>query len=181
MSSRQFLARPSSHRQAPDASHSRGTERLLFNGAMRNLSWLDNIACQVPITAEGCEYPSSEHYFHAQKFVNAPDWQEAVRKETDPLAAKRLGRSGPLRQDWEEVKEEVMEEAVFLKFSQHRLLRRQLLETHPRELVEHAPDSCWGDGMDGSGRNLLGKVLMRVRQRLRDAESETQVPTGSSS
>eukprot|EP01062_Namystynia_karyoxenos_P044263 TRINITY_DN32535_c0_g1_i3.p3 TRINITY_DN32535_c0_g1~~TRINITY_DN32535_c0_g1_i3.p3 ORF type:complete len:112 (+),score=33.80 TRINITY_DN32535_c0_g1_i3:238-573(+) len=91
---------------------------------------------------------------------------ERVRTEVDPLRAKRLGRSGPLRADWEEVKEQVMETAIYAKFSQHAELRERLLRTAPRPLVERAPDACWGDGGDGSGRNLFGLALVRVRERL---------------
>ena len=43
-----------------------------------------------------------------------------------------------------------------------------LLGTHDAEIVEHTKsDSYWGDGGDGSGKNMLGKILMDVRERLK--------------
>lgn len=63
-----------------------------------------------------------------------------------------------------------MEEAVLAKFTQHDDLRQQLLSTGDTELIEHTRnDSYWGDGGNGRGQNWLGKILMRVRQHLKDA------------
>jgi hypothetical protein len=54
-----------------------------------------------------------------------------------------------------------------LKFTQHPHLRALLLSTGDALLVEHTEnDSCWGDGGDGSGKNRLGQILMRVRDEL---------------
>jgi ribA/ribD-fused uncharacterized protein len=62
-----------------------------------------------------------------------------------------------------------MREAVLAKFSQHPELRAELLATGDAKLVEHTDsDAYWGDGGDGSGRNMLGTILMEVRARLRD-------------
>jgi ribA/ribD-fused uncharacterized protein len=73
-----------------------------------------------------------------------------------------------LRPDWEAVKVDVMRRAVRAKFTQHTELRAILLETADAILVEHtARDAFWGDGGDGSGRNVLGQILMEVREELR--------------
>jgi hypothetical protein len=51
---------------------------------------------------------------------------------------------------------------------EHEELRELLLGTQNRQLVEHThKDSYWADGGDGSGRNMLGKLLMSVRDELR--------------
>ena len=51
----------------------------------------------------------------------------------------------------EKVKDEVMFNAVFAKFTQHKTLCQELLDTGDATLVEHtANDSYWGDGGDGS-------------------------------
>ncbi len=61
-----------------------------------------------------------------------------------------------------------MHEAVLTKFTQHADLREILLGTGDAVIVEHtANDSYWGDGGDGSGKNKLGQILMRVRDELR--------------
>ena len=61
-----------------------------------------------------------------------------------------------------------MRQAVRAKFETHVDLRVELLGTGDEELVENAPrDYYWGCGRDGSGRNMLGRILMEVREALR--------------
>ena len=63
---------------------------------------------------------------------------------------------------------EIMQQLVDAKFNQDEDLKRRLLQTGNRRLVEHtAVDSFWGDGGDGSGKNHLGECLMRTRNNLR--------------
>jgi ribA/ribD-fused uncharacterized protein len=120
------------------------------------------------IFLKGKRWPTSEHYFQAQKFAGEPD-EEEVRMCKTPMLAARMGRDRkrPLRRDWESVKERVMLDALRAKFTQHEELRAFLLGTGEAVLVEHtANDSYWGDGGDGSGRNRLGVLLMQVRAEL---------------
>jgi ribA/ribD-fused uncharacterized protein len=64
-----------------------------------------------------------------------------------------------------------MYDAVYAKFSQHKELKKLLLDTGDSTIVEHTKnDAYWGDGGDGSGRNQLGKTLMKVREDLRSAK-----------
>lgn len=121
-----------------------------------------------PITLKGKVWPTTEHYFQAQKFPGT-DYEEKIRLEKSPMIAARLGRSRTvkLRPDWESVKDGIMREAVLAKFSQHSELTKILLDTQDAVLIEHTTnDSYWGDGGDGSGRNMLGKTLMSVREEL---------------
>jgi ribA/ribD-fused uncharacterized protein len=127
-----------------------------------------------PIRRSGKTWPTSEHYFQAQKFVGTPD-EEEVRLAKSPMIAARMGRSRkcPLRADWESAKDRIMHEAVTAKFTQHADLREILLGTGDAKLVEHTEnDSYWGDGGDGSGKNMLGRILMRVRDELRKSQSK---------
>jgi len=122
------------------------------------------------IQVRGKRWPTSEHYFQAQKFAAQRD-QEEIRNASTPVLAARLGRDRKrkLRRDWEIVKVGVMREAVEAKFRQHPEFRVLLLETRDTQLIEHTDnDAFWGDGGDGSGRNELGRILMAVRQRLRE-------------
>jgi len=122
---------------------------------------------------KGKRWPTSEHYFQAQKFAGTPH-EEDVRACKRPAEAAAMGRDRklPLRRDWESVKEGVMMDALRAKFTQDEELKATLLGTGDAVLVEHtANDSYWGDGGDGSGKNRLGHLLMRLRAELR-AESE---------
>lgn len=122
-----------------------------------------------PIDLEGKTWPTSEHFFQAQKFAGT-EHEEAIRLEKSPGTAARMGRdrTKALRADWEAVKDDLMRRAVRAKFEQHPDLRAVLLETGDALLVEHtANDAYWGDGGDGTGKNMLGRILMEVREELR--------------
>jgi ribA/ribD-fused uncharacterized protein len=122
-----------------------------------------------PIRLDGQTWPTSEHYFQAQKFEDEMH-RDAIRMTASPMIVARMGRDRKkkLRADWESVKVGIMTDAVRAKFTQHDELRTLLLATGDAKLVEHTTnDSYWGDGGDGSGRNMLGQILMRVREELR--------------
>lgn len=129
-----------------------------------------------PITLDGDRWPTSEHYFQAQKFENR-DYREKIRKSNSPMQAARLGRDRKqkLRRDWESVKVGIMRAAVLAKFSQHEELQELLLSTGEAKIVEHTDnDDDWGDGGDGSGKNMLGRILMQVRETLRQEERKAE-------
>jgi ribA/ribD-fused uncharacterized protein len=120
-------------------------------------------------------WKTSEHYFQAQKFAGT-EFEEKVRLAPTPKEAAELGRNRkfPLRKDWETVKDDVMRDALRAKFTQHEDLRRILLGTKDATLVEHtANDNYWADGGDGSGQNMLGRLLMELREELKKDDSET--------
>jgi N-glycosidase YbiA len=118
---------------------------------------------------DGLYWPTSEHYFQAQKFAGTKHVEEVRRAHTPKLAAN-MGRerSRPLRSDWEQVKDDLMRAAVRRKFETHAEIRAVLLGTGDEQIVEAAPgDYYWGCGADGSGKNMLGIILMEVRETLR--------------
>ncbi len=114
-------------------------------------------------------WKTSEHYFQAQKFAGTA-YEETIRRAETPKKAASLGRSRrfPLRSDWEDVKDEVMRRAVLQKFQTHADIRETLLSTGDEEIVEASPyDYYWGAGQDDSGKNMLGIILMEIREILR--------------
>jgi len=118
-------------------------------------------------------WPTSEHYFQAQKFVGTFHL-EKIRLVNNPKDAAKMGRerSRPLRQDWEQVKDDIMRNAVLRKFETHADIRGILLSTDTEEIVENSPiDFYWGCGSDGSGKNMLGLILMEVREILHSTHS----------
>ena len=98
----------------------------------------DRYGCFSNFSAHGFEldghwWPTSEHYFQAQKFVGTKDdhHAEAIRQARSPMVAARIGRSRKVepRGDWEAVKDEVMRRAVRRKFETHTDIREVLLGT----------------------------------------------------
>jgi ribA/ribD-fused uncharacterized protein len=109
-----------------------------------------------------------EHYFQAQKFLDK-EYRELIRNSYSSKQAAELGRSRkiPIREDWEDVKDNIMYKAVLKKFETHSLLAKLLLSTGTSNIVENAPgDYYWGCGKDGSGLNKLGKILVKVRAEI---------------
>ncbi len=141
---------------------------IYFYGQTDPYSEFSNFA-PFGVEMDGVWWSTVEHYFQAQKFRDAA-YREKIRKSNRPKDAKALGmtRKVPLREDWERIKEGIMEAAVSKKFATHDGPRRLLLATGDEEIIENAPmDYFWGCGADGSGENRLGKILMRVRSDLR--------------
>ena len=120
---------------------------------------------------DGIWWPTSEHYFQAQKFVTTDSaWFEKIQTAKTPKEAAKMGRSRahPLRDDWEQVKDEIMYFGLVQKFATHEELQQILLNTKDEAIVENSPiDYYWGCGKDGTGKNRLGEILMRVRETLR--------------
>jgi len=113
------------------------------------------------------EYATVEHAFQAAKATT--EWQHhAVRACGTPGFAKQAGRQVTLRPDWEEVKYDIMVKCLREKFK-IKMFKRELLSTGHRELREDSPtDFEWG--ARNSGKNLLGKALMQIRQELHDSQ-----------
>ena len=124
---------------------------------------------------DGFWWTTSEHYFQAQKFVNSDrPWFEKIHAVKIPKEAAKMGRSRkhPLRSDWEQVKDEIMQQGVLCKFETHADIREILLGTGNELIIENSPiDYYWGCGKDGSGKNKLGTILMVVRDILREKDA----------
>lgn len=114
-------------------------------------------------------YQTTEHYYQAMKYTD-PKVHEYIRTQQTPREAMREARRPdlPLREDWENVKVEVMYDALVHKFTQHEDLKTILMGTGERYIVEDSPiDYFWGCGRDGSGKNVLGRLLMLLRHGYR--------------
>ena len=121
-----------------------------------------------PVFYDGLLYQNNEAAFQAQKTLEKTD--RKVFTQLAPAEAKRRGRHVRLRDDWEEIKDGIMEEIVRAKFSQNPKLKAELLATGEAQLIEGNTwnDRYWGvDVRSGIGKNHLGKILMKVRSELK--------------
>lgn len=113
-------------------------------------------------------WKTPEYYFQAQKFTDKKH-QDKIRLAIDAKTAFALGRSKKvsIREDWEEIKGDIMYKAILKKFQTYPNLKELLLSTKDAEIIENTPhDSYWGNGSDGKGKNMLGKILMKIRTEL---------------
>jgi len=125
-----------------------------------------------PIDIANHTWATVEHYYQSQKFVGT-EYEPLIpiiRAVKTPEEAAALGRDRcrVVREDWEEVKTEIMYQAVLIKFLTHLDIQAILLSTHDALIVEDSPtDYYWGCGSQRTGQNQLGKILMQVRQAIR--------------
>lgn len=143
-----------------------------FQGEYRFLSnfW------KTTVVFEDLTYYSTEAAFQAAKttdlmkrleFVMHTDKDTGKTVMTTASQTKTMGKLVRLRDDWDDVKLDVMYRVNMYKYTHDDLLRRKLFNTGMRELIEgnEWQDTYWGVCND-FGDNHLGKILMRVRYEL---------------
>ncbi|EGN91902.1 hypothetical protein SERLA73DRAFT_191872 [Serpula lacrymans var. lacrymans S7.3] len=155
----------------PITKPSKTRQRILFYDAKDPYYGFTNFSPD-PVEYKGRRYPTSEHLFQALKFMeHRPELAEHIRTcSTRPrVVFDETHRFNPeVRPDWLKIRVQMMDLAIFHKFTQNTHLKKQLLSTGDAELVEDSPkDSFWGVGPDGKGENQLGKALERLRANLR--------------
>lgn len=130
-----------------------------------------------PIIWKGLAWPTVEHAFQAAKTTSSRDFHN-IKNAATPGIAKHVGTCITLREDWEEIKIDIMTDLVFLKFKQNPSLRKQLLSTDTQKLVEGNwwHDNFWGDCAcrkcsNIKGKNVLGIILMEVREELQNRQN----------
>lgn len=117
------------------------------------------------INIEGKSWKSTEHYYQAQKTLDQA-YAEKIRNADTCDQAKILGNDPQCicRPDWDVKKIEAMRVAIKAKFDQHEDLRALLIETGDSTLIEDSrEDYYWGIGEAGTGKNMLGILLMELR------------------
>lgn len=125
-------------------------------------------AFEVEICCE--QFPTSEAAYHWFKFPDHPNLQFDVRTARSAHEAFKIAEANRQlrRSDWDDVKLDVMRRIIRAKVEQHEYVRRKLLETGDRELVENSwRDSYWGWGESRDGLNMLGRLWMELRAELR--------------
>ena len=117
---------------------------------------------EVPVEYGGKTFRTAESAFQAQKDASRAD--EFMRlKGSD---ARSLGEKVEPRQDWDQVRVQIMREVVECKFKQNRWLMQKLMNTGKAQLVQESDwnDTFWGV-YKGKGENMLGKILMEIRDK----------------
>ena len=135
------------------------------------------------VEMDGQIYPTVEHAYQAAKTLDR-NLRLLIRVEDFPGGAKRRGSQVILRPGWDQLKLSIMESLLRQKFDLERVskavsyewimekakLRTLLLTTYPKVLIE---SNTWGDTFwgvcAGHGSNHLGRLLMKIREELRNA------------
>lgn len=119
-------------------------------------------------------YNSVEAAYQAAKTTDK-DMQKLIQHARTPGMAKRIGRQVVMRPHWENIKVSTMSQLLADKFSKGDRLTYLLIETGDSELVE---GNTWGDTFwgvsSGDGKNMLGKLLMAIREEVKWLYKETK-------
>lgn len=128
-------------------------------------NWFSNMA-PIPIEIDGITWPSVENYYQAMKTDHVPDQIKFL--DYTPSQAKQQGRKLKLREDWDEIKEGFMTDALVNKFMNNLEQRQLLFNTGNAPIVEwnNWNDTYWGvDIRSFLGYNRLGEILMSIRNQ----------------
>lgn len=117
-------------------------------------------------------FDTSEAAYHSEKFPDAEHWQiySSILYAPSAHEAFKIAEQHKAmrRPDWDDVKVDVMRRILRAKADQHEYVRRKLLATGDRELVEDSwRDDFWGWGQNRNGQNMLGKLWMEIRDEMR--------------
>ena len=118
---------------------------------------------------KGVLWPTSEHVYHSEKFDNE-DLKNQIRNARSAHEALKLAQAniGKYRKNWDSIKLDIMKQILRAKVDQHPYVKKKLLETGDKELVEDSwRDAYWGWGPNKDGENHLGKLWMEVRAELK--------------
>lgn len=120
---------------------------------------------------EGIRFRSVENAFQAGKSNKRNDWVKI--STVSPAMAKKLGRKVDLIDHWDDIKEIFMLKLLYKKFADPELAK-MLIDVN-EEIVE---DNTWGDKYwgvcNGEGKNVLGSLLMEVRDSLLEDREYTK-------
>ncbi|RLW71630.1 MAG: GTP cyclohydrolase, partial [gamma proteobacterium symbiont of Stewartia floridana] len=101
--------------------------------------------------------------------------REEIREADHPNKAQKLAAKNKrsMRKDWKQAREVVMTRAIYIKCRTHPEVAAALFSTGEQKIIETSQyDYYWGCGRDGLGHNTFGKVLMAVRSKLREEQSD---------
>ena len=157
-------------------------ESAVFLKTNERFGGLSNMAPGFPIFVNGVRIRTSEALYQACRFPRRPDVQRQIVDDASPMTAKMRSKPfrGDTRPDWEAVRVNVMRWCLRVKLSQNwETFGRLLTSTADMPIVEkkvRRPD-FWGacEMPDGTlvGMNVLGRLLMELREQLKGDEAES--------
>ena len=169
---------------APHNNQTRVYDRetsVVFLKTKERFGGLSNMAAGFPLRVNGVRIKTSEALYQACRFPHMPEVQQLIIGENSPMTAKM--RSKPYRRvsrhDWDFVRVKIMRWCLRVKLAQNwREFSRLLLATGDRPIVEQSrKDDFWGAKVadDGTlvGMNVLGRLLMELREQLKGDEAES--------
>jgi type I restriction enzyme S subunit len=158
-------------------------EAVVFKKTNEKFGGLSNMARGFPLRVGAVHIPTTEALYQACRFPERPDIQRLIIAENSPMTAKMKAKRflKDTREDWDHIRVQVMRWCLRVKLLQHwGKFGSILLTTGSREIVEESRrDDFWGAKLtlDATlvGRNVLGRILMELREQLKEAPHSLDV------
>jgi len=122
-----------------------------------------------PISFEGRKFTCAETAYQFGKPRNqaVAEWLVSAPKPHLCAVAAHALLTFDIRPDWQKIKVDRMKAVLRAKFTQHGDLKEALLKTGDHTLIEESKtDAFWGTGASRVGQNMLGRLLMELREEL---------------
>ena len=157
------------------------SECVVVHKTKESFGGLSNMAAGFPLRVNGVRILTSEALYQACRFPDLPEVQREIIAQHSPMTAKMKGKPHrrATRSDWDAVRHSVMRWCRRVKLAQHyKEFGRLLLATKDKQIVELSrKDDYWGtilqrDGETLIGENVLGRLLMQIREALRTDADE---------
>jgi ribA/ribD-fused uncharacterized protein len=158
----------------------RRAETIVFHKTREAYGGLSNMAGGYPLRVQGVRILTSEALYQACRFPHLVDVQQLIMAQASPMTAKMKSKPhrARSREDWDAVRVDIMRWCIKVKLAQHRVqFGNLLLGTSDKTIVEQSrKDRFWGavpepDGETLVGENVLGQLLVEVRDQLRSNPS----------
>jgi ribA/ribD-fused uncharacterized protein len=170
---------------SPEQRTYTSAEVVTFRKTNERFGGLSNMAPGFPVVVNRIHFWTTEALYQCCRYPDAPDVQEAIASQRSPMTAKMKSKRfrDRTRADWEQIRVRVMRWSLRVKLAQNQTTFGQLLlATGNKAIVEESSkDQFWGakaeNGDALTGFNVLGRLLMELREQLREAPSAfEQVP-----
>lgn len=145
-----------------------GKNIIKFYRSVGKYGFLPNLY-KKSIIFEEREFPTAEHAYQFGKFRDE-ETREWAMNAPKPHLLSILAHglfSWDVVKDWSKIKVPRMYNVLKIKFSDNEL-KNKLIDTRDSILIENSKsDAFWGIGKNGKGKNMLGNLLMKVREEIK--------------
>jgi ribA/ribD-fused uncharacterized protein len=157
-------------------------EVVVFRKTNETFGGLSNMAPGFPVIVNQVRFMTSEALYQCCRYPDAPEVQKLIASQSSPMTAKMKSKRyrDATRADWDNIRVRVMRWCLRVKLAENLTTFGQLLlSTGDKPIVEHsAKDQFWGakaqDGEALTGVNVLGRLLMELREQLRSSPNDFQ-------
>jgi ribA/ribD-fused uncharacterized protein len=154
--------------------------RTLFKGHDHPLS---NFYPVKGLKISGRYFHTSEAAYQFEKatFMGNEYMAQRIQDSRTGIQAMRLGSKVKSNEAWQTQKTKIMENVIHAKLRVCKDAKDALMNSGTSEIVEDTGHPFWACGLDGNGQNMMGKILMMYRRKLKEDPSQFRGPPVNSS